>query len=384
MPREAFVELSQRVEQYRAIEEYRRRPLLVYATSTRPNVPAQMAGDAVREFIDQIEAVPLDAKTVDILIHSTGGDALTAWKLMSILRERFDGVSVLVPFMAFSAATLFALGADEIVMHPHSSLGPIDPQIVIPQPGGNPRQFAYEDVGAFLRFLQSDVKVTEQIHLSPVVEKLFSVVDPVHVGAAKRASELSSSVGERLLLLHMSSSEEKPKARQIAENLNKSFFAHGDAVSRTRAKELQLKIADDDVDLSRMLWDAFLGLEGYMELRRPFHPLQHYLADPNGEAALRPTAPVVVPPNAPPQVAQAIWSGVANLALQNAAAHSAVEVQYSIVNALVESTRVASEFRTNGKLIAYRNANGEVQLSATDTKSGWTPLPVPARAERAT
>jgi hypothetical protein len=331
-----------------------------------------MAGDAVREFIDQIDAVPGDSKTVDVLVHSVGGDALTAWKLMSILRERFDNVSVLVPFMAFSAATLFALGADEIVMHPHASLGPIDPQITIPQPSGGARQFAYEDVGAFLRFLQSDVKVTEQVYLSPVVEKLFSVVDPVHVGAAKRASELSSSVGERLLLMHMSSSEEKPKARQIAENLNKSFFAHGDAVSRSRAKQLQLRIAEDDPQLSKLLWAAYLGIEGYMELRKPFHPLQHYLADPNGQAALQPAPPIIIPPNTPPQVAQAIWNGVAQQALQNAGAgQNGVEVQYSLVNAVVESVRTASEYRTVGRLIALRNVNGEIQLSATDTESAW-------------
>lgn len=371
------MDIVRRRQQYAAIEEYRQRPLIVYATSTRPNVPAQMAGDAVREFIDQIDAVPTNARSVDVLVHSTGGDALTAWKLMSILRERFDGVSVLVPFTAFSAATLFALGADEIVMHPHASLGPIDPQIVIPQAGGNPRQFAYEDVGAFLRFLQTDVKVTEQVHVSPVIEKLFSVVDPVHVGAAKRASELSSSVGERLLLMHMSSSEERPKARQIAENLNKSFFAHGDAVSRKRAKELQLKIADDDADLSCLLWNAYLGLEGYMEFRKPFHPLQHYIADPNGSAALEPPAPVVIPPNTPPAVAQAVWNNVANQALQNLAGRNAIEVEYSLVNALVESVRVASEYRTDGKLIAFRNMNGEVQLSATDTRSGWRPIVLP-------
>ncbi len=376
------MDLAQRQVHDRAIEEYRDCPLLVYATSTRPNVPGQMAGDAVREFIDQIDAVPIEAKKVDILIHSTGGDALTAWKLMSILRERFDRVSVVVPFMAFSAATIFALGADEIVMHPHASLGPIDPQIVIPQPGGNPRHFAYEDVGAFLRFLQTDVRVTEQVHVSPVIEKLFSVVDPVHVGAAKRASELSSSVGERLLLMHMSSSEEKPKARQIAENLNKSFFAHGDAVSRKRARELQLKIAQDDAQLSKLLWAAYLGLEDYMELRKPFHPLQHYLADPNGEAALRPSAPVIIPLNTPPQVAQAIWNEVAGQALQNATAQNAVEVEYSLVNAVVESVRFASEYRTNGKLIAFRNMNGEVQLSATDTQSGWKPVVIRAEPTR--
>lgn len=366
-----MVDLIQRRDNYRAIEEYRRRPLIVYATSTRPNVQAAMAGDAVREFIDQIDAVPKDGRKVDVLLHSTGGDALTAWKLMSILRERFDEVAVLVPFMAFSAATLFALGADEIHMHPHASLGPIDPQILIQQPGGPPRQFAYEDVGAFLRFLASDVKVTEQLHVSAIIEKLFSVVDPVHVGAAKRASELSSSVGERLLLMHMSEGQDRAKARQIAENLNKSFFAHGDAVSRKRAKELELNIAADDAELAGLLWSAYLGLESYMEFRKPFHPLQHYLADPDGAAALRPSAPVVLPQNTPPPVAQGVWNGVANQALQNLAGRNAVEVEYSLVNAVVESVRTASEFRTNGKLIAFRNMNGEVQLSATDTESCW-------------
>ena len=73
---------------------------------------------------------------------------------MSLLRERFKSVSVLVPYMAFSAATIFSLGADEIVMHPHASLGPIDPQIQMRQADGTMRVFAYEDVGAFLRFLR--------------------------------------------------------------------------------------------------------------------------------------------------------------------------------------------------------------------------------------
>jgi Serine dehydrogenase proteinase len=189
--------LVDRRARYSAIEEYRHRPLIVYATSTRQNVQAMMAGDAVREFIDQLEAVPAGTKQVDVLVHSTGGDALAAWKLMSILRENFERVSVLVPFMAFSAATLFALGADEIVMHRHASLGPIDPQITIPQAGGILRMFAYEDVGAFLRFLSTEVKISDPKHVSAVIDRLFSVVDPVHVGAAKRASELSSSVGER-------------------------------------------------------------------------------------------------------------------------------------------------------------------------------------------
>ena len=151
------------------------------------------------------------------------------------------------------------------------------------------------------------------------LENFCSVVDPVNVGGAKRASELSSSVGERLLLMHMTGSEDKTRARQIAENLNKSFFAHGDAVSRSRARDLQLKIAPDNPKLETLIWEAFLGLESYMELRKPFNALQHYLSDPNGTASLQPHAPLAIPPNTPPPVAQQLWQAVAQQALQNLA-----------------------------------------------------------------
>jgi hypothetical protein len=359
--------LDERRARYQAIEEYRKRPLIVYATTTRPGVGAQMAGDAVREFIDQIDVIGA-GDDIDILLHSTGGDALTAWKLMSLLRERFKNVGVLVPFMAFSAATLFTLGADEIVMHPHASLGPIDPQISIAQSTGGVRQFAYEDVGAFLRFLESEAKITEQTHLSSIIDKLFSVVDPVHIGAAKRASELSSSVGERLLLFHMTGSEDSPRAKQIAENLNKSFFAHADAVSRKRARDLQLKVNDSDTALEGLMWNAYLGLEAYFEIRTPFVPLQVYLANPAAATAVRPIAPAAIPANAPQQVVQQIWQGIAQQAMQTAAG---VEVPYSVVNAVIESTRAASECRTSGRLFGYRNATAQIQLSSVDTESRW-------------
>ena len=286
------MELERRRESYSAIEERRGRPLIVYATSTRVGLSAQMAGDAVREFIDQVDAIDGDSR-VDVLIHSTGGDALAAWKLMAVLRERFDEVGVLVPSTAFSAATLFALGADEIVMHPHASLGPIDPQIQVEVPDGQSKQFAYEDLGAFVSFLREEVSLTEQEHLAHVVDRLFKSTDPLVVGAAKRAGSLAVEVGERLLLLHM---EEKPKARRIAENLAKSFFAHGDAVSRGRAQHLDLKIAQSDAELEARLWDAYLAIEAHMELRTPWHPLEIFLTDQAarasvaGRAALRPGA----------------------------------------------------------------------------------------------
>ena len=368
--------ISDRVARYAAVEAARGRPLIVYATSTRAGVQAMMAGDAVREFIDQIDTIR-NASAVDVLIHSTGGDALAAWKLMSVLRERFSSVAVLVPYMAFSAATVFAVGADEIVMHPHASLGPIDPQIIIRQPDGTQRSFAFEDVGAFLRFLANEVGLTEQEHVSRVVDKLFSVVDPVHVGAAKRASELATDIGERLLQIHMGSDEQgKKKARDIAESLNKKFFAHGDAVSRSRARDLQLKIHENDAAIEGTMWEAYLGLEAYMSLREPFNPLHHFMAN-GGAPAVAASAPLNLPANAPAQLANQIWTQVANNAVQ-AMQQPGIEVSYSLVNAVIESTRLASEHRTTGTLSAARVAGGDVRLSAVEQSGGWKPVPIGA------
>lgn len=360
--------IAKRINLYKAIEEYRKTPLIVYATSTRGGVPALIASDAVRQFIDQLDTIK-DGKSVDLLIHSSGGDSLAAWKIMSILRERFEKVNVLVPYMAFSAATILSLGANEIVMHPYSSLGPIDPQITATSPDGSKRQFAYEDVGAFLRFLTEEVGITEQSYTGPLVDRIFTAVDPLIIGASKRASELSTSVGERLLKLHLKDAD-KDAAKQIAEKLNKSFFAHGDAVSRTRARELNLRIAKDDPIIERLIWDAYLGLEDYLELRKPFEPIQQYLSDPAAKSNLTPNSPLIMPSNTPKQLLDQLWNNVATQAINNLS-KPAVQVDYQLIHAIIESARLASEYYTQGKISATRLISGEVQVSMLAEEGGW-------------
>jgi hypothetical protein len=367
------VNLSERLANYAAIEKYRKRPLLVYATSTRPGVVAMMASDAVREFVDQIDRLPNISREVDVLIHSSGGDALTAWKLMSILRERFDDISVLVPFAAFSAATIFSLGADQIVMHPHASLGPIDPQISTQTSDGKTINFSYEDLGAFLRFLKLEANIETEEQVTEVVAKLFSTIDPIRVGAAKRASELSTSVGERLLLTHMKRWRDRGKAKKIAENLNKSFFAHGDAVSRPRAREFGLRIAPSDPQLEALIWGAYLGIESYMEIRRPFDYLQHFLSNPAGAQSLIPPAPINIPPGMPPQLVQQILQQAATQAV----GHQPVLVDFNLVCALMESIRLASEVRAIGQVAVQRQPPSQFQVSVTFTSSRWDNVPIP-------
>lgn len=360
---------------YKKIEDYRRRPLIVYATSTRPNVAARMASDAIREFIAQIDLIDDAVRDVDVLVHSTGGDGLTAWKLMSVLRERFDRVSVLVPFQAFSAATIFALGADEIIMHPHASLGPIDPQISSPGPNGTQVNFAYEDVGAFLRFILDDVGLSEQPQLAVIVDKLFAQIACLSIGHAKRASDLASDVGERLLLTHMSKEENGAEhAKKIALELNKSFFDHADAIPRRRAKALNLKIADPNPVLEGLIWEAYVHIEGHMELRKPFNALSEALKDPAIAKSLAPLPGLSFPLGTPPHLqAQAYQQAVAT-ALGASSMGAAPAVSFTLVHAIVESEKLSLQCLSEGKISACR-VGQDVKVSQLVESTGWREVP---------
>jgi len=71
------------------------------------------------------------AKRLLFLIHSGGGDGYTAQKIVDVCRSHCKEFVVCVPNWAKSAATLIALGADQIAMGYLSELGPIDPQVPV-------------------------------------------------------------------------------------------------------------------------------------------------------------------------------------------------------------------------------------------------------------
>jgi hypothetical protein len=113
-----------------------------------------------------------------------------------------------------------------------------------------------------------------------------------------------------------------------------------------------------------------------MDLRTPFNPLSVFLSDPNAAKTLAPIAALAIPPNTPPQLAQQIWEAAANQALQNARA-GGVEVGFTVVNALIESSRAASEFRSEGHIAASRQPTGEIRLALTETRTGWKSVQIP-------
>ena len=370
---------------YGHIEATRDHPLIAYVTSSRSNAHAQMAPDVIPRIAEQVRLVAPQFDAVDLLIVSNGGDPTVAWRIVSMLRERFAKVGVLLPFSAFSAATLLALGADEVVMHPFANLGPVDMQLTqrrrVHGPDGHPTgeveeiTFGSEDVRHFLEFLRSDVGITDQGPLEKAFELAIRDVGAIAVGSAKRGTNLALSMGEKLLGLHM---DDKNQAKAIAESFNSAFYHHGYPVGRREAAEAGLNVVRaEDLGLDDDLWSVWMDVADEMAMASPFDPIIEVMNDPVVGPQLASVPGVAIPAGLPPAVAQQAYQQ----ALSQIQIAPMPAVDYDLFLATVESPRCRSEFRQTGKLNAVRLPDMSIQVAAVQTGVGWQSRDVAAEQD---
>jgi hypothetical protein len=155
-----------RLELLQELEDLRHTRVICYVTSTRPDLESVMSMDVFPAIYKQLQALttPAEETSIDLLIHSNGGDGVVPWRLVTLLREHCSHFAVLVPDRAFSAATLTALGADEVLMHPMGMLGPIDPTVHSPHGpvdprNGRPLGISVEDVSSYIALVKEDVGI---------------------------------------------------------------------------------------------------------------------------------------------------------------------------------------------------------------------------------
>jgi ClpP class serine protease len=70
-----------------------------------------------------------DGKAIEIILHTPGGMVIAARQIATALADHDGRVTAVVPHYAMSGGTMIAMAADEIVVDPHASLGPVDPQL---------------------------------------------------------------------------------------------------------------------------------------------------------------------------------------------------------------------------------------------------------------
>ena len=154
-------------------------------------------------------------KNIDLFIYSRGGAIDVPWRIASALRQASERWHVLVPFRANSAATLIALGADEIVFGRHGELGPIDPILthVVQTPAGMVQEnINVEDLLSYVRFLRERIGLSDQASLTQGLGKLADRLDAVLLGNAYRTHTHIRDVARRMI-----SSRREPPKEQVLE-----------------------------------------------------------------------------------------------------------------------------------------------------------------------
>jgi hypothetical protein len=239
---------TQRIGLIKEIETMRGSHVFAYLTRLRAGVPAQIAEDQVRVFFDHLLLLPnRPVEKLDLFLVSNGGNGVVPWRLVSLFREFATSFNVMIPYRAYSAATLIAIGADQIVMGPFGEIGPIDPTVsneFNPKEDGTGRVLgiSVEDVRAYVSFVKHTVGITHEDELVRAIEILAQKVHPLALGNVERFVLQNRMMAKKILKTHMGPSDEHT-INEVVENLASKLYFHGHPINRREAKnDLKLKI----------------------------------------------------------------------------------------------------------------------------------------------
>lgn len=265
-----------RIRLIKEIQERRQSCLIVYITGDRQGVEAQIGGDVIRPFYEHLRDLHNEeVSKIDLFLYSRGGSVDVPWPLVTMIREFCKEFNVLIPFRAFSAATLIALGADHIVMGKLGELGPIDPLISKPQQGEQSvaiQQMSVEDVMAFISFLKERAGLGDQAALANMVSILVDKLTPWTLGAVYRTHSHIRQIARKLITTHKDSLEER-QISSIIETLAEKTYFHGHAIGRREASEVGLPVEIADEELDNLMWSLLESYEQLMKINSPFDPV---------------------------------------------------------------------------------------------------------------
>lgn len=268
---------EQRLALIQQIQVLRNSKVICYITGDRENVNTRIAPDVIRVFYRHLEAIGPSPR-IDLFLYTRGGDVLTPWRLVNLIREYTDNFCLLVPFRAYSAGTLIGLGASEIVMGKMGELGPIDPSVANafnPQDPNNPVAkipVSVEDVSSFITLAMEIGQLKGQEQLESVFTHLANSVHPLALGNVQRNYALIRSIARKLLRMHLSHNDED-LIKDIVNNLTEQLFAHNHMISRREAKnDIKLAIGKPALELEDIMWALYEEYEEEMQLTEPFNP----------------------------------------------------------------------------------------------------------------
>lgn len=262
---------KERVSLYKELESEFNSKLLVYITSDRPNMAAQIAPDVIDLFIDHLDKIG-PCEKISLFLYTRGGDTSSARNIVNLLRMYCDELQVIVPHKAHSSGTIISLGANEIIMTKQATLGPIDPSLntaLNPRVGdGSIFPVSVEAVKGYLEFAKNELGIDDPASLASIFEKLTDFVHPLVLGEVYRSKAQIQMMAEKLLQNQVT---EPDKIKKIIDFLCSESGSHDYTINRREARnELGLNIvkpSSGQYDLIKKIYD---DINDELLFSRPF------------------------------------------------------------------------------------------------------------------
>lgn len=220
----------------RQLRERLKMPVLAYWTSSGGSI-CQNDVMAMSRLLGDRQ--PQDR--VGLFLKSDGGNPEAALRLVHLLRTRFRHVTLLAPLDCASAATMVALGANEIHMGSTSYLTAVDSSLkhdLSPVDHNNYLvSVSQDEVMRILRLWRQHGR-----GMNPFPE-VYKYLHPLVLGALDRSSSLSMRICQELLSYHI---ESKAKALRISRALNYDYPSHSYPITLREAGRLGLNVRELD------------------------------------------------------------------------------------------------------------------------------------------
>ncbi len=183
-------------------------------------------------------------KTLALFLKSNGGNPEAALRLVHLLRTHYEKIILLAPFECASAATMVALGANEIQMGPTSYLTAVDSSLkhdLSPVDHNNYLVSVSQDEVSRILRLWKERSTNE----NPFPE-VYKYLHPLVIGALDRSSSLSIRVCEELLSYHL---RDRKKISRISKELNGEYPSHSYPITAREAIRIGLHVKPLDPDV---------------------------------------------------------------------------------------------------------------------------------------
>jgi ATP-dependent protease ClpP protease subunit len=196
--------------------------------------------------------------SLHLFIKSDGGDGTASLRIVNLLRRYSRRLVTVLPLECASAATMIALGSDEIHMGPLAFLTAVDTSLthdLSPIDVHNRRvSVSQDELNRVVKLWHEETGQKnggERDEPNPY-SALFQFVHPLVIGAVDRSSSLSVKLCTEILGYHM---KDRGRAERISVELNSAYPAHDYPIVKHEAARLGLDVRDLDPKLHQMLLD---------------------------------------------------------------------------------------------------------------------------------